>query len=85
MEGRHAEPGGPKQLIGTNGANFLLKNNGLHIELVIDPTHRIGKDDPAGLADVVLESALTTIVDLEDSIAAVDARTRLRPMRTGSA
>ncbi|MFY8114689.1 MAG: malate synthase G, partial [Rhabdaerophilum sp.] len=67
----------PAQLVGTNGANFLLKNNGLHIELVIDPTHRIGKDDPAGLADIVLESALTTIVDLEDSIAAVDAEDKV--------
>ena len=63
----------PAQLIGRKGASLLLVNNGLHIEVVIDPASAIGKDDPAGIADVVLESALTAIVDLEDSIAAVDA------------
>ncbi|MDO6414711.1 malate synthase G [Sphingomonas sp. BIUV-7] len=62
----------PSQLVGRAGANLLFKNHGLHIELVIDPTHPIGREDPAGIADLVLESALSTIVDLEDSVAAVD-------------
>jgi malate synthase len=61
------------QLVGQAGDNILLRHNGLHIELVIDSQHPIGRDDPANLADVVLESALSTIADLEDSIAAVDA------------
>jgi malate synthase len=67
----------PSQLAGRAGDNLLFKHNGLHIELVIDRSHPIGKDDPAGIADVILESALTTICDLEDSIAAVDAEDKI--------
>ncbi len=52
---------------------ILLAHGGLHLEIVVDRNHPIGKGDKAGIADVVVESALTTIMDLEDSIAAVDA------------
>ena len=67
----------PSQLVGRNGDNLLFRHNGLHIEVVVDRNHPIGKDDPAGIADVLLESALTTICDLEDSVAAVDAEDKV--------
>jgi malate synthase len=60
-------------LAGRGDKGLLFRHHGLHIELVVDRGHPIGRDDPHGLADVILEAALTTIVDLEDSIAAVDA------------
>ncbi len=75
--GGEPELADPSQLVGRNGQCLLLRHNGLHVEIVIDPTHPIGKDDLADIADVLMEAALTTIIDMEDSVAAVDAEDKV--------
>ena len=69
------------QLCGRTEDGLLLHHHGLRIEVRRDGTSRIGQTDPAGISDVVLEAALTTIVDLEDSVAAVDAADKLAAYR----
>ena len=68
----------PEQFVGylgttDNPASILLQNNRLHLEIQVDSTHQVGATDKAGVKDIVLEAALTTIMDCEDSVAAVDA------------
>jgi malate synthase len=75
---RNAALRDPQQFVGyrTDGdqlSNVLLRNHGLHVDIAIDPNHPIGKHHPAGIKDVVLESAVSTIMDCEDSVATVDA------------
>ena len=76
--GRVAELRDPSLLVGFQGdaaspSSVLLRHHGLHVDIRIDRTHPVGRGDAAGVADLVLEAALSTILDLEDSVAAVDA------------
>jgi malate synthase len=66
---------------GNSPTVLLLIHHGLHVELHIDRTHFIGRDDPAGISDVILESAITTIQDCEDSVATVDAADKVQAYR----
>jgi malate synthase len=77
-DGSNTSLAAPAQLIGYQGeekapSSVLLQHNGLHLDLIIDRSTPIGASDPAGVSDLVLEAALSTILDLEDSVAVVDA------------
>ena len=77
-DGRRTDLAAPDKFAGYKGAgecpdSILLKNHGLHIEICIDREHPVGRYDAAGISDVIVESAVTTIMDFEDSVSAVDA------------
>ncbi|GAA0928052.1 malate synthase G [Pseudonocardia zijingensis] len=72
----------PAQFAGHRDGGVLLRHHNLHVELTIDPEHRVGRQHHADVADVVVEAAITTIVDLEDSVATVDGEDKALAYRT---
>ena len=75
-----------KHFVGFNGDkdkpnSILIKNNNLHIDILIDPNHIIGKSDKASISNVIVESAISTIIDNEDSVTAVDAEDKVKCYR----
>jgi len=85
-DGRTSALREPSQCVGFNGlsdcpTSILLRKHGLHLDIIIDPTHRIGQTDTAHIADIIVESALTAIMDCEDSVAAVDAEDKIQIYR----
>lgn len=80
--GEHSSLADSRGFVGFTGTrvaptSILLVHHGLHVEIVIDDAHPVGSADAAGVADIVIESAVTTIMDLEDSVAAVDAEDKV--------
>ena len=72
-----------EQFVGFTGEkekpnSILIKNNNLHLDILIDPNSVIGKNDKANISDIIIESALSTIIDNEDSVAAVDAEDKVK-------
>jgi malate synthase len=85
-DGKQPPLANPEQFAGYTGepdapASVLLVNHGLHIDILIDPDSPVGRTDGAGIKDVILESAVTTIIDFEDAVAAVDADDKTRAYR----
>ncbi|PTQ72590.1 malate synthase G [Celeribacter persicus] len=83
VEGAMGETGlaDPSQFAGSSDGHILLQKNGLYIDIVIDPTTPVGQQDRAGISDILLEAAVSAIMDCEDSVAAVDAEEKVGAYR----
>ena len=86
IDGKNKYLKNKKKFVGFNGdknnpKSILLKNNNLHIDIIINPNNSIGKNDSANISDVIIESAISTIIDNEDSVAAVDSQDKIKCYR----